>query len=88
MNFRRTFLSCAVAILAVFSIFAARALAQEGAIASRALPKDDAKETSSEEELAKKLQNPVAALISVPLQLNYDQDIGPEDDGYRWTLNI
>jgi hypothetical protein len=39
-------------------------------------------------ELAKKLSNPVAALISVPLQLNYDQDIGPVDDGDRWTLNI
>jgi hypothetical protein len=32
-------------------------------------------------ELARKLSNPVAALISVPLQLNYDQDIGPAEDG-------
>lgn len=39
-------------------------------------------------ELAKKLANPVAALISVPLQLNYDQDIGVSDVGERWTLNI
>jgi hypothetical protein len=39
-------------------------------------------------ELAKKLSNPVAALISVPFQLNYDQDIGPDDDGHRYTLNI
>ncbi len=38
--------------------------------------------------LAKKLSNPVAALISVPLQLNYDHDIGPTDDGDKWTLNI
>lgn len=40
------------------------------------------------EALAKKLSNPVAALISVPLQLNYDQDIGPADDGERFALNI
>jgi hypothetical protein len=39
-------------------------------------------------ELAKKLANPVAALISVPLQLNYDQDIGVSDVGERWTLNL
>jgi hypothetical protein len=39
-------------------------------------------------ELAKKLSNPVAALISVPFQFNYDDRIGPKDDGYRLTLNI
>jgi hypothetical protein len=39
-------------------------------------------------ELAKKLSNPVAALISVPLQLNYDQDFGPAEDGEKWLLNI
>jgi len=37
--------------------------------------------------LAKQLSNPVAALISVPFQLNYDDDIGPSD-GERWTLNV
>ena len=39
-------------------------------------------------ELAKKLSNPVAALISVPFQLNYDEDIGPAEDGKRFTLNV
>ncbi|HEX5092228.1 MAG TPA: transporter, partial [Burkholderiales bacterium] len=36
--------------------------------------------------LAKQLSNPVAALISVPLQLNYDS--GYANDGDKWTLNV
>jgi hypothetical protein len=43
---------------------------------------------AGEASLAMQLSNPVAALISVPLQLNYDQDIGPADDGDRWLLNV
>lgn len=38
-------------------------------------------------ELAKKLSNPVASLISVPFQWNYDRGQGP-DDGDKVTLNI
>lgn len=38
--------------------------------------------------LAKKLSNPVAALISVPFQLNYDQNLGLLEDGEKWTLNV
>lgn len=45
-----------------------------------------AQETSDADALAKQLTNPVAALISVPLQANWDTGMG-RGDGERWTLN-
>jgi len=38
-------------------------------------------------ELAKKLSNPIASLISVPIQNNWDFGIGPSD-AQRYTANI
>jgi hypothetical protein len=39
-------------------------------------------------ELAKKLSNPIASLISVPFQADYNQNIGPDDEGSAWQINI
>ena len=38
--------------------------------------------------MAQKLANPLAAMISFPMQLNYDQDFGEHDAGDRFLLNV
>ena len=39
-------------------------------------------------ELAKKLANPVASLISVPLQFNYDEKYGINDNAEKFFINV
>jgi hypothetical protein len=47
-------------------------------------PSDEQAEAA---ELAKELQNPLASLISVPMQHNWDFGIGPAD-AMRYTVNV
>jgi hypothetical protein len=42
----------------------------------------------SDADLAQQLSNPIADLITIPVQMNYDSDIGPRDDGWKLQTNI
>ncbi len=47
-----------------------------------------AQEADEAAELAKKLANPVASLISIPFQYNFDENIGPNGEGSKSVLNV
>jgi len=43
---------------------------------------------SGDAGLAQELTNPVADLVTVPIQMNFDRGIGPADDGKKITTNV
>ena len=43
-------------------------------------------ETNDSAEIAQKLTNPLAAMISVPIQNWFDFNLGPWKDGFRYTM--
>ena len=45
-------------------------------------------ELTGDADLAQELSNPIADLITIPIQMNYDSDIGPLDDGWKLLTNI
>jgi len=42
----------------------------------------------SASELAQELTNPIADLVTLPIQMNLDRSIGPADDGTKLTTNV
>ena len=56
-------------------------------VVSIALPVGTAEANESETDLAKKTQNPVADLISVPFQNNFSFGAGTDDD-VVWVMNV
>ena len=44
--------------------------------------------SSSEGDVAKKLANPLAAMISLPIQANYQPNMGANDQGSQWLTNV
>ena len=54
---------------------------------ARAEDMPDAKQ-GSDADLAQELSNPIADLITIPVQMNYDSGIGPQDDGWKLQTNI
>lgn len=60
-----------------------------GAVAfTSAFAQDAVTNNSAAAELAKKLSNPVASLISMPIQNNFDFGAGPAGDGFQYKLNV
>ena len=44
--------------------------------------------SASASDVAKKLANPIAAMISLPIQGNYQPNLGVNDEGSQWLVNV
>ena len=68
--------------------FLLRAMAFLFVLAQLSADPTRAQTAQSANELAQQLSNPVASLISVPFQLNFDDGFGPGGTGSRTLLNF
>lgn len=76
-------IAAAIFSLAPCAVQAATPATGDGSLTTTAAPAAD-----NSDELAKKLANPIAAMISIPLQNNFDWGGGPAGDGFQWKLNV
>jgi hypothetical protein len=79
-------LKCYPLFVAVIMVAGASRAAAQHAAADAAVGVHATAESAA--ELAKKLQNPVAAMISFPLQANFDWGAGPSDAGFQMRINV
>src|SRR5208337_5287726 len=70
-----------ISIIIYVAVLLSRALVSANAAES------DSDQESQTEKLAKETQNPIANLISVPFQNNFNFGIGP-NDATQWILNV
>ena len=58
------------------------------AIAALGLSAQTVAQATDDAELAQELTNPIADLMTIPIQMNFDNDIGVNDEGSKITTNV
>ncbi len=69
-------------------VFVLAALVAVSPLVAQDFQQDLPSEVSAEPDLATKLANPLASLISMPIQANFDQNYGADDQGEVWRVNV
>jgi hypothetical protein len=70
------------------ALFTRRAFALCLLLAASAALVPAARAQGGDADLAQELSNPLADLITLPIQMNYDRDIGPAKDGWKLQTNV
>jgi len=78
----------AAAWFAALAVAGVDTFAQQGIVASEAIAQKEAEPVKDDAATAAAALNPIAAMISLPIQYNYDQNIGPQELGTKNYVNI